>query len=102
MASDIAQQSGTRLKECFFRYFQHEVTGIVLKHSDSGIDMLMMPQALQEEMERLKDTAIAGGERQDAVDHCLAGIARLSKKTKDASAYVPVYDQRVYGEVSLV
>lgn len=50
-------------------------------------------------MERLADTALIGGERTDAVDHCLAGIARLSKEVKDASSYVPAYDQRTYSEV---
>lgn len=50
-------------------------------------------------MDRLKDTTVVGGERQDAVEHCLAGIARLSKEVKDASAYIPAYDQRTYAEV---
>ncbi|KAI4136140.1 MAG: hypothetical protein LQ347_000069 [Umbilicaria vellea] len=70
----------TGLKERFFRYFQHEVT------------------ALQEQMSRLEDTALVGGERTDAVDHCLAGIGRLSNEVKDASSYIPAYDQRTYGE----
>ncbi|KAF2814047.1 TBCC-domain-containing protein [Mytilinidion resinicola] len=73
-------QSEAGLKERFFRYFQHEVT------------------ALQEQMERLSSTALAGGERNDAVDHCLAGIARLSHEVKDASSYIPAYDQRTYAE----
>lgn len=51
-------------------------------------------------MDRLQDTALVGGERVDAVDHCLAGIGRLSKEVKDASSYVPAYDQRTYGEVA--
>ncbi|KAF2085317.1 putative tubulin-specific chaperone c [Saccharata proteae CBS 121410] len=68
------------LKERFFRYFQHEVT------------------ALQEQIGRLSDKAASGGERQDAVDHCLAGIARLSHEVKDASSYIPAYDQRTYAE----
>jgi len=50
-------------------------------------------------MEKLAHTALAGGERNDAVDHCLAGIARLSHEVKDASSYIPAYDQRTYGEV---
>ncbi|EGC45760.1 tubulin-specific chaperone c [Histoplasma capsulatum var. duboisii H88] len=66
------------LKDRFFRYFQHEIT------------------ALQEQMERLGDTALIGGERTDAIDHCLAGIARLSSEVKDASASIPPYDQRIY------
>ncbi|KAF2707429.1 tubulin binding cofactor C [Pleomassaria siparia CBS 279.74] len=68
------------LKERFFRYFQHEVT------------------ALQEQMEHLNNTSFTGGERNDAVDHCLAGIERLSHEVKDASGYIPAYDQRTYGK----
>lgn len=68
------------LKERFFRYFQHEIT------------------ALQAEMERLADTSLVGGERADATDHCLAGIARLSNEVKDAASYIPTYDQRIYAE----
>ncbi|KAF2007939.1 TBCC-domain-containing protein [Amniculicola lignicola CBS 123094] len=68
------------LKERFFRYFQHEVT------------------ALQEQMERLRTTSFSGGERNDAVDHCRAGIDRLSHEVKDASSYIPAYDQRTYSE----
>lgn len=51
-------------------------------------------------MSRLEDTALVGGERTDAVDHCLAGIGRLSNEVKDASSYIPAYDQRTYGEVT--
>ena len=53
-------------------------------------------------MERLKTIGSGGGERNDAVDHCLAGIERLSHEVKDASSYVPAYDQRTYGEVQLL
>jgi len=51
-------------------------------------------------MERLNGIAVGGGERNDAVDHCLAGIDRLSHEVKDASSYIPAYDQRTYSEVS--
>ena len=54
--------------------------------------------ALQEQMERLNSLAAGGGERNDAVDHCLAGIDRLSHEVKDASSYIPAYDQRTYSE----
>ncbi|KAL1968231.1 hypothetical protein VTN77DRAFT_2066 [Rasamsonia byssochlamydoides] len=73
-------KSDLSLKERFFRYFQHEIT------------------ALQEQMDRLADTSLVAGERSDAVDHCLAGIARLSNEVKDASSYIPTYDQRIYAE----
>ncbi|RVX75198.1 hypothetical protein B0A52_00550 [Exophiala mesophila] len=49
-------------------------------------------------MDRLGDTALIGGERSDATDHCLAGITRLSSEVKDASGYLPAYDQRTYAE----
>jgi hypothetical protein len=52
--------------------------------------------ALQEQMSRLSSTSLA--ERPDAFDHCLAGIARLSSEVKDASSYIPAYDQRTYGD----
>ncbi|KAK8254481.1 tubulin binding cofactor C-domain-containing protein [Phyllosticta capitalensis] len=68
------------LKERFFRYFTHEVT------------------ALDTQIEQLADKSVTGGERSDGVDHCLAGIARLSREVKDASAYIPAYDQRTYAE----
>lgn len=55
--------------------------------------------ALQEQMDRLADTSLVGGERADATDHCLAGIARLSNEVKDAASYIPTYDQRIYAEV---
>jgi hypothetical protein len=76
---DIAK-SDISLKERFFRYFQHEIT------------------ALQGQMDRLADTSLVAGERSDASDHCLAGIARLSHEIKDASSYLPTYDQRIYAE----
>ncbi|EXJ88883.1 hypothetical protein A1O3_01947 [Capronia epimyces CBS 606.96] len=64
----------------FFHYFQQEIT------------------ALQEGMDRLSEKAPVGGERADAADHCLAGITRLSNEVKDASGYLPAYDQRTYAE----
>lgn len=53
---------------------------------------------LQEQMELLKTTGASGGERQDAIDHCQAGITRLSDAVKDASSIIPAYDQRTYGD----
>ena len=50
-------------------------------------------------MGRLGDTALIGGERTDATEHLVAGIARLNSEINDASSYLPAYDQRTYGEV---
>lgn len=49
-------------------------------------------------MNRIQDHSTSGGERADAVDHCLSAIARLSTEVQDASSYIPAYDQRTYGD----
>ena len=64
----------------FHRYFQHEITDI------------------QDLISRLANTSTTGGERGDAVDHCLSSIARLNQEVKDAASYIAAYDQRMYGE----
>ncbi|KAF2198170.1 TBCC-domain-containing protein [Delitschia confertaspora ATCC 74209] len=67
------------LKERFHRYFQHEVS------------------ALHEQIEALSETKTSGG-RNEAIDQSLIGIERLSHEVKDASSYIPAYDQRTYAE----
>jgi hypothetical protein len=64
--------------------------------------LLMLMAALQQQMDSLGDTSLVGGERTDATDHCLAGIARLSNEVKDAASYIPTYDQRIYAEVGVL
>ncbi|MCJ1446076.1 MAG: hypothetical protein MMC23_006581 [Stictis urceolatum] len=64
----------------FFQYFQLEAT------------------ALQQQMARLKDVPTIGGERMDAIDHCLGGISRLQKEVQDAFSYTTAYDQKMYTE----
>ncbi|KZL78816.1 tubulin-specific chaperone C (tubulin binding cofactor C) [Colletotrichum tofieldiae] len=68
-------------KEKFYRHFQDEVT------------------SLQEQINDIGSIAQVGGERQDAIDHILAGISNLSNEVADASDYVPSYDQRNYAQV---
>lgn len=98
MSSNGTPPDPAAMKMRFFRYFQHEVTGIniLFRYKETYTKLIT---ALQEQMERLSNTALAGGERNDAVEHCLAGIARLSQEVKDASSYVPTYDQKTYSEV---
>lgn len=50
-------------------------------------------------MSLLESYALVGGERQDAIDHCLAGIVRLSNEVTDATGFIPAYDQRAYAQV---
>jgi hypothetical protein len=52
-------------------------------------------------MERLSQMSTAGSERKDAIDQCLAGVDKLSHDVKDASSYIPAYDQRTYSQVPL-
>ncbi|KAK1705133.1 tubulin binding cofactor C [Colletotrichum lupini] len=67
-------------KERFYHHFQEEVTG------------------LQEQIDNVSSISQVGGERQDAIDHILAGISNLSNEVADASDYVPSYDQRNYAQ----
>ncbi|KAH0542356.1 hypothetical protein FGG08_003201 [Glutinoglossum americanum] len=87
MSTPVTHELGP--KERFFRYFQQEVSGTA-SHNKL--------QSLQEQMDKIADSSLVGGERTDATDDCLAGIARLADEVKDASPYLPAYDQRTYSE----
>jgi hypothetical protein len=89
-------QSDVGLKERFFRDFQRDVAGEYLVVRD---DPTTEQAELQAEMERLSATTPVGNGRNEAVDRCLAGIDRLSHEVKDASSYIPAYDQRTYSQV---
>ncbi|KAK2827788.1 hypothetical protein FQN49_007341 [Arthroderma sp. PD_2] len=79
-AGAAARPAELSTNDRFFRYFQEEVA------------------KLQEKISCLPTTPTIGGEQVDAADYCLAGISRLSDEVKDASSYIPSYDQRVYSE----
>ncbi|KAI3401136.1 hypothetical protein diail_282 [Diaporthe ilicicola] len=67
-------------KERFYRHFEAQAT------------------ALQEDIANLANIAATGGERKDATDHVLGGIARLTNEVSDASEYAPPRDQMIYGQ----
>ncbi|WYZ34131.1 hypothetical protein EsH8_I_000407 [Colletotrichum jinshuiense] len=80
MAPEVIQQSAapggppvTKMqidpKEKFYRHFQEEVA------------------ILQDQIDGIGSIALIGGERQDAIDHILAGISNLSNEVADASDY---------------
>lgn len=69
---------------------------MLLLYRINGSDLF---SELQEQMSQLETRSLVGGERQDAIDHCLAGISRLSNEVTDASAFIPAYDQRTYAQV---
>lgn len=47
----------------------------------------------------MENSALAGGERQEAIDHCIAGISRLSNEVTDVAPFIPAYDRRTYSQV---
>lgn len=47
----------------------------------------------------MENSALAGGERQEAIDHCIAGISRLSNEVTDVAPFIPAYDHRTYSQV---
>ncbi|CAM1504040.1 Fc.00g016310.m01.CDS01 [Cosmosporella sp. VM-42] len=54
--------------------------------------------ALQDEVDQLPSVANVAGERQDSIDHILAGIAKLQNEVADAAAFTPSYDRKQYSE----
>ncbi|KAK3385004.1 tubulin binding cofactor C-domain-containing protein [Podospora didyma] len=67
-------------KERFYRQFQAKTA------------------TLQEQISQLSTFSAVGGERQDAIEHVLAGVSNLSREVSDAADYVPAYDQRTYSQ----
>jgi hypothetical protein len=72
------------IKERFYRHFQQECTEI------------------QEQIALLGDYSLVGGEKQDAINHVLSGISRLSTEVSDSSGLIPAYDQRIYAQVASI
>jgi len=97
-AAPLRRGSDIPQKERFFCYFRQEITGWLIESMNEA-RLTMDVSALEEQMGRLGDTALVGGERTDAIEHLVAGIARLGSEVNDASGYLPAYDQRTYGEV---
>jgi hypothetical protein len=69
------------IKDRFYRHFQQECTEI------------------QDQIAILGDYSLVGGEKQDAINHVLSSISRLSTEVSDSSGLIPAYDQRIYAQV---
>ncbi|KAF7553154.1 hypothetical protein G7046_g7172 [Stylonectria norvegica] len=54
--------------------------------------------ALQDQVAQLSSIANVAGERQEAIDHILAGIAKLQNEVGDAAGFTPSYDRKQYSE----
>ncbi|ODA75915.1 hypothetical protein RJ55_08556 [Drechmeria coniospora] len=53
---------------------------------------------LEDQIEQLTSASAVAGERQDAINHLLAGIAKLQNEVADAAETTPSYDRRQYSE----
>ncbi|KAL2211041.1 TBCC-domain-containing protein [Sarocladium strictum] len=53
---------------------------------------------LQDQIDQLQSVAAVAGERQEAIDHILAGIAKLQNEVADAAEFTPSYDRRQYAD----
>lgn len=61
------------------------------------VAMLIFSAVLGAQIENLQAVDVSA--RPEAIDACLAAISQLSDVVKDASSYLPAYDQRSYSEV---
>lgn len=55
-------------------------------------------QGLHELVGELSSISSVAGERQEAIDHILAGIAKLQNEVADAADFTPSYDRKQYSE----
>lgn len=55
---------------------------------------------LQEQIDELEAVSAVAGERQEAIDHVLAGISKLQHEVSDAVEFTPSYDRKQYSDVS--
>jgi len=79
--SETLRLTGTmEPKERFYRHFVDEVADI------------------QDQITQLESMSNVAGDRQTAIDHVLAGLAKLQNSVADAADYTPAYDRRQYGE----
>ncbi|KAK0721507.1 tubulin binding cofactor C-domain-containing protein [Apiosordaria backusii] len=56
----------------------------------------MQQSNIQEQIADLPSIAPVAGERQDATEHILTNISRLTNDVRDATHFLPAYDHRVY------
>ncbi|KAK7423173.1 hypothetical protein QQZ08_009169 [Neonectria magnoliae] len=54
--------------------------------------------SLQELVDELPSIANVAGERQEAIDHILAGISKVQNEASDAADFTPSYDRKQYSE----
>ena len=86
------------MRDRFHHYFRHEITGMRFMFYRSTASRVLTILDLQDQMSRLADKSLIGGERTDATEHCQAGINRLQSELREASSYLAPYDLKTYGQ----
>lgn len=89
------------VKEDFLRRLQREQTGRLPTDLSLPRPKTDNDPALQEQMNRLKDGTLQERDQADLVTQCQNTISRMSNDVKDASGYLPAYDQRTWSTVTL-
>lgn len=98
MASSVPDSSEPGFKDRFFDYFKQETSGKSTVHTTASIPA-NYTAALQEQIENLSKISPTGTDRLDAVNHSLAGIAKLQREVSDASSQLPAHNQKSYSDV---
>lgn len=93
--------AGTDPKQRFHRSFLDHVAGTYFFIPPRGSDANWVPShaVLQDQIEELKSISTVAGERQEAIDHILAGISKLQNEVADVADTTPAYDRKQYSEV---
>lgn len=92
------EEDGKPPQEIFYRHFHDEQAGQAYELIHRVV-LLLTRIAVDQRIGSLKDTTLKDSERAQLVNQALTDIAHLSNEVKDASNYVPAYDQRLYSEV---
>ena len=92
------EENGKPPIEIFYRHFHNEQAGQASKLTHRPV-LLLTCIALDQRIGNLRNTTLKDSERAELVNQALTDIAHLSNEVKDASNYVPAYDQRLYSEV---
>ncbi|QIX00554.1 hypothetical protein AMS68_006071 [Peltaster fructicola] len=76
----------------------HSLNGPVLQDLCQWLKRVVPDLDLQEQIERITEQNATGAESTDALEHCSAGIARLSNEVRDTVATLPAHDRQIYSD----
>lgn len=64
-----------------------------------SFSIFLVSVGLDDLIQQLPSVANVAGERQEAIDHILAGIGKLQIEVSDAADFTPSYDRKQYSVV---